>query len=541
MKGMAASLEYMSFRARAERERREKVAQAEEEEALRAAEKAAEDSVNEVFRKRYKLRPDLFVLECLTWAEGKGPTEYQLEILRALPEKKRVCVRGPHGLGKTALAAWFILWFSLTRDGDDWKMPTTAGAWRQLTKFLWPEVHKWARAIKWEVVGREPFDDRLELQTIGLKLSTGEAFAVASNNPELIEGAHGDSLFYLYDESKAIHDDTFDAAEGAFSNAGGDTANEAYAVAFSTPGEPQGRFYNIQSRKPGFEDWWARAVSLDEVIAAGRVSLEWALQRAKQWGRDSTLYKRRVQGNFASDDESGVIPLTWVEAAQERWREWEEMGKPGSLKALGIDVGGGKDPSVLAKLLQVDEPDLLPDIKQAVDELEYDTSGDPLSIGSLAARTLNKFPALRTVVDVIGLGAGTASELRRSFSRVLGFVAGGRPPADVRGQELRDRSGDMLFADARSWAWWSMREMLDPQYGEMWALPPDDRLTGDLTAPKWFEAGRGRIKVEGKPEIRKRLNRSTDAADAVIQTLYDEPEFVPSDPVVMSSSFRSVR
>ena len=44
--------------------------------------------------------------------------------------------------GKTTIAAWLILWFAPTRDGnpkyEDWKIPTTASAWRQLTKFLWP-------------------------------------------------------------------------------------------------------------------------------------------------------------------------------------------------------------------------------------------------------------------------------------------------------------------------------------------------------------------------------------------------------------------
>jgi hypothetical protein len=36
-------------------------------------------------------------------------------------------------------------------------------------------------------------------------------------NAELIEGAHADSIMYVFDESKAISQATFDAAEGAFS------------------------------------------------------------------------------------------------------------------------------------------------------------------------------------------------------------------------------------------------------------------------------------------------------------------------------------
>ena len=64
--------------------------------------------------------------------------------------------------------------------------------------------------------------------------------------------------------------DTFDAAEGAFSSVGADLDGVGYALAISTPGEPNGRFYDIHARKPGYEDWWVRHVTLAEAIAAGR-------------------------------------------------------------------------------------------------------------------------------------------------------------------------------------------------------------------------------------------------------------------------------
>ncbi len=183
--------------------------------------------------------------ECLRWTPDEGPSDYQLEILRAVSEHRRGCVRGPHGLGKSAMAAWIVLWFALTRDGQDWKVVTTASVWRQLSVYLWPEIHKWSRRIRWDVVGREPFtaDELLLLQ---LKLVTGSANAVASDNHESIEGAHADQILYVFDESKAIPAAIFDAAEGAFSS------GVAYAVAISTPGEPAGRFFEIQTRKPGF-------------------------------------------------------------------------------------------------------------------------------------------------------------------------------------------------------------------------------------------------------------------------------------------------
>src|SRR4051812_37494026 len=93
-------------------------------------EDTADSAVSSTFKTTYEYDPVAFVHDCFTWKPGQGPTFYQEEILASLVEKKRACVRGPHGLGKTALMSWIILWFSLTRDGDDWKIPTTASAWR---------------------------------------------------------------------------------------------------------------------------------------------------------------------------------------------------------------------------------------------------------------------------------------------------------------------------------------------------------------------------------------------------------------------------
>jgi len=65
-----------------------------------------------------------FVKEVLR-VEDLAP--YQEQILRALVTRKRVAVRGPHGLGKTALAAWVILWVMAVYP-DDVKVPTPG--WR---------------------------------------------------------------------------------------------------------------------------------------------------------------------------------------------------------------------------------------------------------------------------------------------------------------------------------------------------------------------------------------------------------------------------
>ena len=210
-------------------------------EAIKAKRRADDD------RQRASYRSQAGIVRIVRDVLKADPAPYQERILKALVKHKRVAVRGPHGLGKTALAAWVVLWGLLAFD-DDVKIPTTASAWRQLEKFLWPEIRKWARPLMTEHAD-------MTLLTLSAKIPGKEAFAVASDDPALIEGAHANTLIYVFDESKAIPAGTWDAAEGAFSGAGEDTGADAYWLAISTPGATDGRFYDIHQRRPGFEDW----------------------------------------------------------------------------------------------------------------------------------------------------------------------------------------------------------------------------------------------------------------------------------------------
>lgn len=416
-------------------------------------------------------------------------------------------IRGPHGLGKTALAAITILWFALTRDGEDWKIPTTASAWRQLEKFLWPEIHKWARRLDWSKIPRDPFSGK-ELMTLSLRLSTGEAFALASDNPALIEGAHAEHLLYIFDESKVVPDPTWDSAEGAFS------VGDAYWLAISTPGETQGRFYEIQMQRPGFEDWHVLHVTKDDVIAAGRMDPEWAENRRNQWGEDSSIYINRVLGDFCEMTENGVIPLSWVERSNEIWEASYDPFAP--VHTIAVDVGGGTggDSTIIAELCYGGCFRPLIEIKYVVNP-DIATMEIVDRIAQVASAHSDTLRAI--VVDAIGIGAGVAHRLRELGFPVVAFVAN-------RKTEMRDKSGELGFANWRSAAWWVTRELLNPAENIRLGLPTDnfmaeEDLVGELTAPQSRIIGNGKIQVEAKDDIRKRLRRSTNRADAVIMAL----------------------
>lgn len=440
-----------------------------------------------------------------TWADEclkVKLTGYQGEVLDAIVAEKRVAIRGPHGLGKSFLGAIVVNWFATTRDlaGLEWKIITTASAWRHLEVYLWPEIHKWAGRIDFEALGRSPFNPRTELLDLRLKLNHGAATAVASNQSERIEGAHADELLYLLDEAKIIPPATWDSVEGAFSGAGTDTVQNAFAIAMSTPGAPTGRFYDIHRRAPGYEDWYVRHVTLEEAIASGRISREWAEQRLRQWGEDSAVYQNRVKGEFYASDEDATIPLAWLEAAIERWHVWDRSGRPspGGPYWTGVDVGRGGDESVMAMR------------DGWVITLTGNRKRDTMAVVG-AVQGLGQ----RAIVDVLGLGAGVYDRLREVHASPLAYTGSGKT-------SVRDRSGKFGFVNVRSAAYWNLRELLDPAFDPVLALPPDELMISDLTTPTWsITTGvPPKYQVEKKDDVVKRLGRSPDRGDAIAMAMW---------------------
>jgi hypothetical protein len=448
--------------------------------------------------------PTGFARDCIFWGD-KSLAPYQADIMDLLQEKKRVAVRAPRGTGKSATSALTVLWFAVTREasGVDWKVVTTAGSWNQLTNYLWPEIRKWSGKLRWDMVrDGKPFG-QLELQSLSLRLRYGSAFAAASSNPALIEGAHADSLLVLFDESKAIPAETFDAIEGAFTGTG-----EVFTLSVSTPGPPQGRFYDIHSDRVKYRDWTAKHITLDETLAVGQISKDWVEQRRIQWGEYSALYQNHVLGEFYSGEEDSIIPLSWVEAAVERWQEWDASGRPdnGKPHTVGVDVArSGTDKTVLA-------------IRQAnvITELRSFTVADTMATTGRVKAVLDNDDTCTAIVDVIGIGAGVLDRLREQNAKVQAFNASGRCTK-------RDKTNEIGFINNRAGAWWNLRELLDPSAGSDLCLPPNDDLLGDLTAPKMGEMlSGGKMKLESKDDLRKRIGRSTDFGDAVVQAFWTQ-------------------
>jgi hypothetical protein len=121
----------------------------------------------------------------------------------------------------------------------------------------------------------------------------------------------------------------------------------------------------------------------------------------------------------------------------------------------------------------------------------------------------------RAIIDVIGVGAGVYDRLRELGVRPLGYAGSGKTTG-------RDRSGKLGFANVRSAAYWQLRELLDPAFEPVLALPPDELMISDLTTPTWsvMTGIPPKIQVETKDKVVERLGRSPDRGDAIAMAMW---------------------
>lgn len=220
------------------------------------------------------------------------------------------------------------------------------------------------------------------------------------------------------------------------------------------------------------------------------------------------LRSQMLNGDFyagISDSEWQVVPTAWVQAAMDRWRPRDRKGP---MDSMGIDVArGGKDNTIFGRRHDYwyDEPLVYPGTA---------TPDGPTVMG-LAAAALRDDATMH--IDVVGVGGSPYDFMRQQRYHVVGVNGG-----STEGIDTFRSAGGLKFANWKAYLWWSFREDLDPANGKGVALPPDKQLLKDLTAPLWKPRA-GRIYVESREEIIKRIGRSTDWASAYILARLSTP------------------
>ena len=72
----------------------------------------------------------------------------------------------------------------------------------------------------------------------------------------------------------------------------------------------------------------------------------------------------------------------------------------------------------------------------------------------------------------------------------------------------------------RAYCFWAVRDWLNPQYNSKAAIPPIPELIEELNSIKYHPQSNGDIIIEPKEDIKTRIHRSPDYADALALSFY---------------------
>jgi hypothetical protein len=229
--------------------------------------------------------------------------------------------------------------------------------------------------------------------------------------------------------------------------------------------------------------------------------------RAKLNSLPEPLRSQLLKGLFSlggEDDPWQVIPTDWIQQALARWKPQPPVNVP--MCCIGADVAqGGPDNTVLA--IRHDGW-----FAPLICVPGTQTPGGTDVAGLVIAKRRD---GAQVVIDIGGGWGGDAyAHLKANEIDCIGYMG-------VKDSTARTQDKQLRFTNVRSQAYWQFREALNPDQagGSSIALPNDKELIAELCAPRFDVISRG-IKVEPKDEVKKRLGRSPDKADAVVMAWY---------------------
>jgi phage terminase large subunit len=450
----------------------------------------------------YRARP----VELLQDVFGFTPWERQAELLRAIAEHDRVSYAAAHKVGKSEAMAGAAWWWPTTRPNA--RVVITAPTARQIRSVVWRAVMAFFRRAKVPIVCE--VNDRPEL---GVQFANGnEIIGFSSDEAERFAGISGENLLFVVDEASGISAEIFEAIMG--SAAGG-----AKVVLVGNPTKTAGPFYD--SHHDSAAHWHRGTISSEEspnVIAGERIipglaTRQWLEERRDDWGAESPLYAIRVLGQWPRQSAHAVVGMDAVDVAIRR--DCRQAFKLSDAPlVLGVDVARfGSDESVVfaARGLSTLPPFVFRGL---------DTVALAFRVRAIAHELARPNERVKVNVDESGVGGGVVDQLRR-FDDL-----------DVNGINAGESAGNPQYMRRRDELWFSIANYLK----RGGTLPDDRKLIGELVAVEYSFSPNGKIQVEAKDELRKRLGRSPDRADALALAVY-----VPDDDYRMERYCAAVK
>jgi len=418
------------------------------------------------------------------------PDDWQVAVLEAVARgERRISIRSGHGVGKSTVCAWALLWWMTTRYPQ--KAVCTAPTAAQLFDALFNELKFWLSRLPPFI--RELYEatsDRVVLKSQP-EASFVSARTASKERPEALQGVHSEHVLFLCDEASGIDEAVFEASVGAMSG------DNACWLMIGNPTRSSGLFYKTHhDLRSSWRTFHVPSITLDGVRHR-RVAQDFIDQIRDTYGEASNAYRVRVLGEFPLADDDTLIPAELVDAAVVR----DVAVDPNAPLIYGVDPARfGDDASVLVKR----RGDVVLEIKRWY-------ALDLMSLVGQIAYLANMEKPDEINVDSIGLGAGVADRLRE-----LQFPVRDVNVAEAAGLNPQcDRLRDDLWVQMKQWS--STKHC---------KIPNDELLRTDLITPKYGFRSNGKLYLESKQDMKKRLRRSPDSGDALAATFAGDAALV---------------
>lgn len=251
--------------------------------------------------------PDLWACELLDRV-GRQVREHGFDGRQPVEAIREAIVSG-HGIGKSAIVAWLVLWIMSTRPHCHGTVTATTS--NQLSAKTWPEIAKWTKRCvtgRWFEVTTGKGNMRLSHKRYAESWYCN-AQTCNEQEAEAFAGQHAadSTSFYIFDEASGVPDAIKDVAEGGL------TDGEPMMFAFGNGTQNTGWFYDCFHAQA--HRWNTQHIDSREVQITNKEFLQ---ELIDDYGLDSDFVKVRVRGMFPSLSVKQYISVADADAGFKR-------------------------------------------------------------------------------------------------------------------------------------------------------------------------------------------------------------------------------
>jgi hypothetical protein len=463
---------------------------------------------------RWREHPEDYLVERLGWRretivwsslpeytrhKWDGDPDPLLAVLKAVSMWKWVAVESGIGTGKTRLGAGLALYFLEVWENS--LVITTAPKRDQLGLHIWREIQTLYEKFGYGELGtlrlrmKPPYDDWSATGFVaGVKATEVQASATKA------QGFHAEHMLIICEETPGIHDAVMTALQNT------SIAPHNVIVAFGNPDHQMDTLHRFAGLKK-VEHIRISGLDHPNVVLQDPSFIPGAQTQAgidnlidKYKSPEHPLYISRARGISPSQATDALIRWEWCKAAAED--EGPGIAGPG---AIGVDVANSADGDEAAICEGKGS--------NCIGIVTMPCPNNLLLAEDVYRRMMDKTVMPEFVgVDAIGVGAGTVNKLYELGAQVVALQSG----AAAQDTYTRGFRMEEQFENLRAQMWWQARVDLQFREDSGLHIPEDPELWADLCTPKWKKNRKGKILVEAKEEIKKRLGRSPNKGDSFV-------------------------